>query len=51
MRINKEQDTLSTVKSKLYQLYGFTSQIKIYKLLLKPGLEEIDRIELLDNND
>ena len=51
MRIDKETDTLDTVKQKLMKIYGFTSNIKIYKLLLKPNLEEIDNINLLDNND
>ena len=51
MRIDKEKDNLDSVKQKLMKIYGFTNNIKIYKLLLKPNLEEIDNINLLDNND
>ena len=51
MRIDKEKDNIESVKIKLQKIYGFTNQIMIYKLLLKPNLEEIDNINLLDNND
>jgi len=51
MRINKSVDDMESVKKKLVAMYGFTSDVHIHRFLLKPNLEIIEDINLLDNND
>ena len=51
MRIDKRTDDIKLMKEKLQQRYNFTNNIVIHQLLLRPGLEVIDDVSLLDNND
>ena len=51
MRIDKNNEDIQQLKKRLYHLYNFTHEVIIYRLLLKPGLEVIDHVSLLDNND
>lgn len=42
---------MDELKIKLRERYKFTNEVIIHRLLLKPNLEVIDHLALLDNND
>ena len=51
MRIDKARDTMATLKEKLTQLFMFAPEVSIYRILLKPRLEVVDDVALLEHND